>query len=63
VALVLAGVGWPGWIGLALAAAHLAWQAHTVNFDDPADCLRKFKSNRVVGWLLFLGVIFGRAMA
>src|SRR5260370_805708 len=25
-ALWLAGVGWPGWIGLAAFAAHLAWQ-------------------------------------
>jgi 4-hydroxybenzoate polyprenyltransferase len=62
-ALALADVRWPGWIGLALAAGHLAWQAHTVNFDDPADCLRKFKSNRVVGWVLFLGLVGSAASA
>jgi 4-hydroxybenzoate polyprenyltransferase len=60
VALLLAEVGWPGRIGLSFAAAHLTWQACAVNFDDPADCLAKFKSNRVVGWLLFLSVIVAR---
>jgi 4-hydroxybenzoate polyprenyltransferase len=46
-------------VGLALVAAHLGWQARAVNFDDPADCLAKFKSNRIVGWALFAGVTAG----
>jgi hypothetical protein len=27
--------------------------------EDPADCLAKFRSNRVVGWLLFAGIVAG----
>ncbi len=32
----------------------LGWQAARVDIDDPADCLAKFKSNRLTGWLLFV---------
>ena len=47
------------WVGLAAAAAQLAWQAARVTTDDPADCLRKFRSNRAVGWLLLAGIVAG----
>jgi 4-hydroxybenzoate polyprenyltransferase len=47
------------WVGLALAALHLIWQAATVNIDDPADCLAKFGSNRAIGWLLLAGIVAG----
>ena len=46
-------------VGLALAVAQLCWQAATVDIDDPIDCLAKFHSNRLVGWLMFGGIIFG----
>ncbi len=59
-ALWLAGEGWPAWLGLALAAAHLGWQAAAVDIDDPGDCLAKFKSNRAVGWALLAGIVAGR---
>jgi 4-hydroxybenzoate polyprenyltransferase len=49
------------WIGFVSAAAvQLAWQAATVDLDDPADCLSKFCSNRFVGWLLLAGIVGGR---
>jgi 4-hydroxybenzoate polyprenyltransferase len=54
-----AGLAAPFWIGLGLAAAQLAWQAARVDIDDPADCLAKFRSNRLVGWLLFAGIVGG----
>lgn len=63
VAIHLAGLGWPAWFGLAAVAAHLIWQIATLKRDDPADCLAKFQSNRLVGWLLLLGLIAGRAVA
>ena len=47
------------WPGLALAALQLAWQAGRVDTDDPADCLAKFRSNRLVGWLLLAGIVGG----
>ena len=45
------------WLGLALCAAQLLWQAVTVDIDSAADCLAKFRSNRWTGWLLLLGII------
>ncbi len=46
-------------LGLAAATIQLFWQAVRVNTDDPVDCLAKFRSNRIVGWLLFAGIIAG----
>ncbi|MGE0151207.1 MAG: 4-hydroxybenzoate octaprenyltransferase [Reyranellaceae bacterium] len=59
----LAGLGWPAWIGLAAAAAHLLWQIATLKTHDPADCLKKFQANRHLGWLLLAGLLAGRAVA
>ena len=53
------GLGPLFWIGLALAGLQLGWQAACVDIDNPADCLAKFRSNRLVGWLLFAGIIAG----
>jgi 4-hydroxybenzoate polyprenyltransferase len=55
----LAGLGAPFWIGLGGAALRLGWQAARVNTGDPADCLGKFRSNRLVGWLLLAGIVGG----
>jgi 4-hydroxybenzoate polyprenyltransferase len=55
-----AGLAAAFWIGLALAAVQLAWQAVRVDIDDPADCLQKFRSNRLIGWFLLAGIIGGR---
>jgi 4-hydroxybenzoate polyprenyltransferase len=60
VAIALAGLAWPAWVGLALVAAHLAWQAVAVDLDNPPDCLAKFHSNRAVGWLLLAGIVAGQ---
>ena len=57
VALALAGTGFPAWIGLAAFAAHLVWQIRRLQIDDPALCLRLFKSNRDAGLLLFAGLL------
>jgi 4-hydroxybenzoate polyprenyltransferase len=51
------GLGAPFWIALALTAAQLAWQAARVDIHDPADCLAKFKSNRLTGWLMLVGIV------
>jgi 4-hydroxybenzoate polyprenyltransferase len=44
---------------LVIAAAQLVWQIREGRIDDPADCLVKFKSNRIVGWLVLAGIGFG----
>ena len=43
--------------GLALFAAHLAWQVWIIDIDDPAQCLMLFKSNRDAGLLLFAAML------
>jgi 4-hydroxybenzoate polyprenyltransferase len=57
VALMLAGAGFPAWIGLAAFAVHLVWQVRRLQIGDPALCLRVFKSNRDAGLLLFAGLL------
>jgi 4-hydroxybenzoate polyprenyltransferase len=47
------------WVGLLAAVLQLAWQAARVDIDDPADCLRKFRSSRLVGWLVLAGIVGG----
>lgn len=47
------------WVGLVLVGSQLAWQAACVDIDDSADCLAKFRSNRLVGWLLLAGIVGG----
>jgi 4-hydroxybenzoate polyprenyltransferase len=54
-----AGLGVLFWAGLAGAGWQLYWQAAHVNVDDAADCLAKFRSNRVPGWLLLIGIVAG----
>ncbi|MBF0325173.1 MAG: 4-hydroxybenzoate octaprenyltransferase [Alphaproteobacteria bacterium] len=56
----LAGLSWAFWPGLALAGLQLAWQVRTVDIDDGADCLDKFKSNRFFGWALLAAIIGGK---
>ncbi len=58
-----AGLAWPFWLALAGAAAQLAWQARSVDIDSPADCLAKFRSNRLTGWLVLAGIVGGRLAA
>lgn len=51
-------VSGPGLILLAplLFAAHLTWQVLTLNPQDADNCLARFRSNTVAGWLFFLPV-------
>lgn len=53
----LDGAGWIAYAALALGGLQLAWQAWRVDLDDAADCLRKFKSNRLFGWIVLIGLL------
>jgi len=55
-----AGLGWPFYAILALAAGQVAWQAATVDMEAPTDCLAKFKSNRHFGWLVLGAMLAGQ---
>jgi 4-hydroxybenzoate polyprenyltransferase len=56
----LAGMGLWFSLLIALAGAHLAQQVATWNPDDQNDCLEKFKSNRLFGWLVLAALAAGR---
>ena len=62
-AFALAGAGVPAFVGLALGAAHLAWQVVTLRADDGDRCLRLFRSNRDFGLILFAGLLADAAIA
>jgi len=50
-------------VALALAAAQLAWQVATLDTSNAGNCLARFKSNRLVGWLLFGGLAADMAIS
>ncbi len=50
-------IDWPFYLAVAGVAVHFAWQIATLDIDDPAGCLLRFKSNRYVGWILLAGIV------
>ncbi|MDQ0455034.1 4-hydroxybenzoate octaprenyltransferase [Rhizobium paknamense] len=56
-AFAFAGAGFPAYIGLAAAAALLAYQIIVLDIDNPDQCLALFKMNTPVGIILFLGLL------
>jgi len=45
------------YVALALGAAHFGWQIRRLDIDDADNCLTLFKSNRMFGWIVFLGLV------
>lgn len=58
----LAGAGWPFFLGMALASAHLVWQVTTLDTDDAGNCLRRFRANRDFGAIVFLALLADMAI-
>lgn len=44
-------------LSLLLAATHLTWQIKTVDLNSRADCWSKFRSNIVLGAILWVGLL------
>ncbi|HZT49127.1 MAG TPA: 4-hydroxybenzoate octaprenyltransferase [Hyphomicrobiaceae bacterium] len=59
----LAGARGAFFLSLAVAAVQMAWQVATLDMADPRNCLVRFKSNRLVGWILLLGLVADMARA
>ena len=59
VAFANAAVPMPALAGLLAAGAHMWHQIRKLDIDNPDHCLRLFKSNTTVGWLIFLGLLGG----
>ena len=57
------GLGWPFWVGLAGMAGHFAWQVAASDFDDPVDCLAKFRANHGAAAILFAAILAGHLAA
>lgn len=45
------------WLFLSLITFHFAWQIFVLRKDNANNCLEIFKSNTMVGFLLFLGIL------
>ncbi len=50
---------WLYYMGLILLALQLAWQILTLDIYDPEDCLNKFKSNILAGFLVLSAIMAG----
>jgi 4-hydroxybenzoate polyprenyltransferase len=61
IAGAMAGGGLIFALALAAFAMHLSWQIVRIDIDDPALCLRLFKSNRDAGLILFGGMLLDAA--
>jgi 4-hydroxybenzoate polyprenyltransferase len=46
-----------------LVSLQMAWQVMTLNPADPGNCLRRFRSNRDVGLVIFLGLVADMALS
>ncbi len=57
VAGLVAGLGAFYYLGLLVAASHLAWQVYNFDIDRGAVCLRLFQSNRDLGALIFIALV------
>ncbi|MDI6026673.1 4-hydroxybenzoate octaprenyltransferase [Corticibacterium sp. UT-5YL-CI-8] len=59
VAFAAAEAPMPALAGLIAAGAHMMRQIAVLDIDDPDQCLKLFKSNGQVGWMIFLGLLGG----
>jgi 4-hydroxybenzoate polyprenyltransferase len=48
---------------LTLTATQMAWQVATLDTRDAQNCLTRFRSNQVIGWLLFGGLAADMALS
>ena len=62
-AFMEADVPLPAMAGLVAAAVHMTGQIRVLDIDNPDQCLALFKSNSMLGWLVFLGLIGGGVWA
>jgi 4-hydroxybenzoate polyprenyltransferase len=50
-------------LGMLAAAVQLVWQVKTLDIDDPENCLRRFRSNRDFGLMVFAAILIDMALA
>jgi len=59
---LLAGSGPVFLVGLGLGAAHLGWQIATLDVNDGDNCLKRFRSNRDFGAIIFIALVAEAAL-
>jgi 4-hydroxybenzoate polyprenyltransferase len=50
-------------MALALVTLQMSWQVSTLDTASPTNCLRRFRSNKDVGWAIFLGLVADMAVS
>jgi 4-hydroxybenzoate polyprenyltransferase len=55
-----AGLGPSFLAGIAIATFHMVWQVISVKTENADSCLLVFKSNTMVGWIIFIAIIVGQ---
>jgi 4-hydroxybenzoate polyprenyltransferase len=53
----IVNLDWPFFVGIVICAFQLVWQVKTLDIDDPKNCLRRFKSNRDFGLIMFIAIV------
>lgn len=56
----VANTGWAFYPLMLAGAGHMTWQVARVDFDNPADCLAKFRMNRDFGLVVFAATVAGQ---
>lgn len=59
---IIAHLSWVYVLVLSLISLHFIWQIFTLEKENTANCLARFESNTQIGILLFLGIVFSRAI-
>lgn len=63
IAGALAGTHLVYFLAVTLVFLQMTWQVSTLDIMEPANCLRRFKSNRDVGAAVFLGLVADMALS
>ena len=58
----LAGAGAPYFVALLLVGGQFIWQIATLVPGDAANCLARFRSNQLIGWIVCLGLVLDLLM-
>jgi 4-hydroxybenzoate polyprenyltransferase len=59
---LLAGAGPVLLLGVAIGAAHMGWQITTLDVNDGDNCLKRFRSNRDFGAIIFVSLLAEAAL-
>jgi len=51
------------YVGVSTAASHLLWQIYTADLNNTKNLAERFRSNNMVGWIVFVSCVAGNMMA